>query len=47
MYGGNCGNAGYSNKKITLWASKGPDMGAMAENIKCCDRIRCNGTGVQ
>ena len=47
MYGGNCGNAGYSNKEITLWASKGPDMGAMAENNKCCDYIRCNGTGVQ
>lgn len=37
----------YSNEEIVFWTSKRANVGAVAADNKCCDRVRCNGTGVQ
>ena len=34
-------------KKSFFWTSKRVNVGAVAADNKCCDRVRCNGTGVQ
>lgn len=40
-------NSRYSNEEIVFWTSKRVNVGAVAADNKCCDRVRCNGTGVQ
>ena len=38
---------GVTNEEIVFWTSKRVNVGAVAADNKCCDRVRCNGTGVQ